>query len=72
MVLLHGELSWSYLYRKIVPALVAEGFRVIAADLVGFGRSDKRAARTDYTYARTVEWMRAGLRPARTRGHNAG
>jgi haloalkane dehalogenase len=61
VVLLHGELSWSYLYRKIVPALVAEGFRVIAADLVGFGRSDKPAARTDYTYARTVEWMRAAL-----------
>ena len=61
VVLLHGELSWSYLYGKIVPALVAEGFRVIAADLVGFGRSDKPAARTDYTYARTVEWIRAAL-----------
>jgi haloalkane dehalogenase len=61
VVLLHGELSWSYLYRKIVLALVSEGFRVIAPDLVGFGRSDKPAARTDYTYARTVEWMRAAL-----------
>ena len=58
---LHGEPSWSYLYRHMVPDLVGAGLRVIAPDLVGFGRSDKPAARTDYTYARHVEWMRAAL-----------
>ncbi len=61
VVLMHGEPSWSYLYRKMVPVLTAAGFRVIAPDLVGFGRSDKPAARADYTYARHVEWMRAAL-----------
>lgn len=61
VLLMHGEPSWSYLYRKMVPVLVDAGFRVVAPDLVGFGRSDKPAARTDYTYARHVEWMRAAL-----------
>ena len=61
VLLLHGEPSWSYLYRRMVPPLVSAGFRVIVPDLVGFGRSDKPAARTDYTYARHVEWMRAAL-----------
>ena len=54
---LHGEPSWSYLYRHMVPVLAAAGLRVVAPDLVGFGRSDKPAARTDYTYARHVDWM---------------
>jgi haloalkane dehalogenase len=57
VLLMHGEPSWSYLYRKFVPALVARGHRVIAPDLIGFGRSDKPAARTDYTYERHVAWM---------------
>lgn len=61
VLLMHGEPSWSYLYRKMVPPLVAAGFRVVAPDLVGFGRSDKPAARADYTYAAHVEWMRAAL-----------
>jgi len=61
VLLLHGEPSWSYLYRKMIPPLVASGLRVVAPDLVGFGRSDKPAARTDYTYARHVEWMRCAL-----------
>ena len=61
IVLLHGEPSWSYLYRKMVPVLAGAGFRVVAPDLVGFGRSDKPADRRDYTYARHVEWMRAAL-----------
>ncbi len=60
VLLLHGEPSWSYLYRAMIPILVAAGHRVVAPDLVGFGRSDKPAARTDYTYARHVDWM-AGL-----------
>ncbi|HEX3947592.1 MAG TPA: haloalkane dehalogenase [Acidimicrobiales bacterium] len=61
VLLLHGEPSWSYLYRTMVPALVAAGHRVVVPDLVGFGRSDKPADRTDYTYARHVEWLRAAL-----------
>jgi haloalkane dehalogenase len=61
VLLLHGEPSWSYLYRKMVPPLVGAGLRVIVPDLVGFGRSDKPAARGDYTYARHVEWMRSAL-----------
>lgn len=57
IVLLHGEPSWSYLYRKMIPILVAAGHRVVAPDLVGFGRSDKPARREDYTYQRHVDWM---------------
>jgi len=55
---LHGEPSWSYLYRHMIPPLVEAGHRVVCPDLVGFGRSDKPASRDDYTYARHVEWMR--------------
>jgi haloalkane dehalogenase len=58
VLLLHGEPSWSYLYRKMIPVLTAAGHRVVAPDLVGFGRSDKPAERSDYTFARHVEWMR--------------
>ncbi|MEM8547353.1 MAG: haloalkane dehalogenase [Pseudomonadota bacterium] len=54
---LHGQPSWSYLYRKMIPILVAGGCRVIAPDLVGFGKSDKPASRADYTYARHVHWL---------------
>ena len=57
VLLMHGEPSWSYLYRKFVPDLVARGHRVVAPDLVGFGRSDKPAARSDYNYERHVAWM---------------
>ncbi len=57
VLLLHGEPSWSYLYRKFVGPLVAAGHRVIAPDLIGFGKSDKPASRTDYTYERHVQWM---------------
>jgi haloalkane dehalogenase len=49
ILLLHGESSWCYLYRKMIPILTAAGHRVIAPDLPGFGQSDKPAARTDYT-----------------------
>jgi haloalkane dehalogenase len=57
VLLLHGEPSWSYLYRKMIPPIVASGWRVVAPDLVGFGRSDKPGERADYTYARHVGWM---------------
>jgi haloalkane dehalogenase len=59
VLLLHGEPSWSFLYRKMIPILVDAGLRAVAPDLVGFGRSDKPAKRTDYTYQRHVDWMRA-------------
>ena len=61
VLLLHGEPSWCFLYRKMIPTLVGAGLRCIAPDLVGFGRSDKPTERSDYTYARHVEWMRAAL-----------
>lgn len=57
VVLLHGEPSWAFLYRKVIAGLAAKGCRVIAPDLVGFGRSDKPASREDYTYERHVAWM---------------
>jgi len=58
ILLLHGEPSWSYLYRTMIPVLVEAGYRCIAPDQVGFGKSDKPTATDDYTYARHVEWMR--------------
>jgi len=58
VLLLHGEPSWSYLYRFMIPPLVQNGLRVIAPDLVGFGKSDKPASKNDYSYAGHVEWMR--------------
>ncbi len=59
VLLMHGEPSWAYLYRKMIPAFVAAGMRAIAPDLIGFGRSDKPARREEYTYAKHVAWMRA-------------
>src|SRR5437588_2055066 len=56
--LMHGEPSWSYLYRKMVPVIAGAGLRAVAPDLVGFGRSDKPSRRDDYTYQRHVDWMR--------------
>jgi haloalkane dehalogenase len=61
VLLMHGEPSWSYLYRTMIPVITAAGLRAVAPDLVGFGRSDKPTERSDYTYARHVEWMRAAL-----------
>jgi len=61
MLLLHGEPSWSYLYRKMIPPLAAAGFRCVAPDLIGFGRSDKPAEPSDYTYARHLDWVRSML-----------
>ena len=57
VVLLHGEPTWSYLYRTMIPPLVAAGHRVLAPDLIGFGRSDKPTRMDDYTYLRHVEWV---------------
>ena len=61
VLLLHGEPSWSYLYRKMVPVLVESGLRAVAIDLVGFGRSDKPTERDDYSYATHVDWTWAAI-----------
>lgn len=61
VLLLHGEPSWSFLYRHLIPVLATAGLRVIVPDLVGFGRSDKPTRRSEYTYARHVEWTRCLL-----------
>jgi haloalkane dehalogenase len=57
VLLLHGEPSWCYLYRTMIPVLAAAGNRCIAPDLIGFGRSDKPAEPGDYSYQRHVDWM---------------
>lgn len=54
---MHGEPTWSFLYRKMIPVLADAGHRVVAPDLVGFGRSDKPTELSDYTYERHVDWM---------------
>ena len=61
VLLMHGEPSWSYLYRRMIPGLAAAGHRVVAPDLVGFGKSDKPSEQDDYTYERHVAWMSAWL-----------
>ncbi len=61
VLLMHGEPSWSFLYRTMIPVLVDAGLRVVAPDLVGFGRSDKPTQRDDYTYQRHVDWSRSVL-----------
>lgn len=58
---MHGQPTWSYLYRHMIEELVGAGLRVIAPDLVGFGRSDKPASREDYSYQRQVDWLTAWL-----------
>ncbi len=57
LLLLHGEPTWSYLYRRMIPPLVDAGFRCVAPDLIGFGRSDKPTERSAYTYNGHVAWM---------------
>lgn len=57
VLLLHGEPTWSYLYRKMIPTLVQNNFRVIAPDLIGFGKSDKFIEREEYTYQRHIDWI---------------
>ncbi len=57
VLLLHGEPTWSFLYRKMIPIIVKAGHRAIAPDLVGFGRSDKPVSQNDYSFQRHVDWM---------------
>jgi haloalkane dehalogenase len=61
VLLLHGEPSWSYLYRRMIPVLTEAGLRAVAIDLVGFGRSDKPTRREDYTYQSHVDWTWAAI-----------
>lgn len=61
VLLLHGQGCWSYLYRRMIPLLVASGLRVIAPDYVGFGRSDKLPSTDDYSFQRHVDWLTAFL-----------
>jgi haloalkane dehalogenase len=57
LLLMHGEPSWSYLYRRMIPMLTKQGYRIIAPDLVGFGRSDKPVNDSDYSYERHIAWL---------------
>ena len=59
VLMLHGEPSWSYLYRKMVPIITGAGHRAVAPDLIGFGRSDKPAEKSDYTFQRHVDWLKS-------------
>lgn len=61
VLLMHGEPTWSYLYRKMIPVLLRAGHRVIAPDLIGFGRSDKPTSKKDYSYHHHVLWMTAWM-----------
>jgi len=61
VLLMHGEPSWCFLYRTMIPVLVEAGHRCIAPDLVGFGRSDKPTEQSDYSFAAEVEWMSEAL-----------
>ncbi len=62
VLLMHGQPTWSYLYRHMIPIIAQAGLRAIAPDLVGFGRSDKPSRREDFSYQRQVDWMNAWLR----------
>mgnify|MGYP000213666117 CR=1 FL=1 len=68
ILVMHGEPTWSYLYRHMIPIFTSAGHRVLAPDLVGFGRSDKPASREDYTYQRHVDWMSDWLQQVDLRG----
>ena len=57
ILMLHGEPTWSYLYRKMIPIFVTAGFRAVAPDLIGFGRSDKPRRMRDYSYQRHIDWL---------------
>jgi haloalkane dehalogenase len=61
VLLLHGQPTWSYLYRHVIATLCARGFRVVAPDNIGYGRSDKPAEPTDYTFARHIDWVHSAI-----------
>ena len=61
VLLMHGEPSWSFLYRHMIPPIAEAGMRAIAPDLIGFGKSDKPSAQSDYSYEKHVAWMKRFL-----------
>ncbi|MCB1179290.1 MAG: alpha/beta fold hydrolase, partial [Leptospiraceae bacterium] len=61
VLMLHGEPSWSYLYRKMIPPISKAGFRVIAPDLIGFGKSDKPVDQESYSYKNHLNWLESFL-----------
>ena len=68
VLLLHGEPSWSYLYRHMIPVLTSAGFRAVAPDLIGFGKSDKPARIDDYSYKSHVDWTKTFLQTLDLKG----
>jgi haloalkane dehalogenase len=70
ILLLHGQATWSYSFRKMIPVFTAAGYRVIAPDLVGFGRSDKPADWQAHTFEKQVEWLDATLRTLKIKSSN--
>ncbi|MFV8571785.1 haloalkane dehalogenase [Marinobacter sp. SBS5] len=68
VIMLHGEPTWSYLYRHMIPLVAAAGHRVLAPDLIGFGKSDKPAALTDYSYDNHLRWLSCWLEELDIRG----
>lgn len=68
VLLLHGQATWSYSFRHMIPVLTAAGYRVVAPDLVGFGRSDKPADWEDHRFERHVGWLTATLEALEIRG----
>ncbi|MCP5468859.1 MAG: haloalkane dehalogenase [Deltaproteobacteria bacterium] len=62
VLFMHGEPSWCFLYRKMIPILAEAGFRVLAPDLIGFGKSDKPAKQSDYSYQAHVDWITQWLK----------
>jgi haloalkane dehalogenase len=68
VLMLHGEPSWSYLYRKMIPVFAQAGLRAVAPDLIGFGRSDKPSRMDDYSYQKHVDWIAAFLEKLDLRG----
>lgn len=72
VLLLHGEPTWCYLYRHMIGPLADRGFRVLAPDLIGFGRSDKPLGRSSYSYAGQVAWMREWIEALDLRGITLG
>ena len=71
ILLLHGQATWSYSFRKMIPIFTAAGYRVIAPDLVGFGRSDKPADWNDHSFQKQVDWLGATIQALNIRGANA-
>ena len=71
ILLLHGQATWSYSFRKMIPTFVAAGYRIIAPDFIGFGRSDKPADWEQHTFQKHVDWLDATLSKLQVQGCTA-